>query len=258
MSSDNHQEGRLVYNSIMRNREAPVKSDDHAQKKKVSFDTEALTTAVYRKNYSSKYSGRSHTRWGARVYAQDSPAWKQKLMQRKRQSKVSAHTARLQAWHIHKWYHGLSDDWEEAKHLFVYPASSKGVRPFILDSGTSMRLIVWEDLTPEEKLTVRECDPVTLTTANCRVTSEWVVEVYVKQFDLTLEFNILTKVPPIPSLGKLVTDHGLKYTWDKAVHARPFLGIPTGTKKKRGICDIHNNIPNVYTAVRNDVVAYTE
>ena len=66
MSSDNHQEGRLVYNSIMRNREAPVKSDDHAQKKKVSFDTEALGTAVHRKNYPSKYRGRSHIRWGAK------------------------------------------------------------------------------------------------------------------------------------------------------------------------------------------------
>ena len=180
-------------------------------------------------------------------------------MQMKRQSKVSAHTARLRAWHIHKWYHGLSDDWEEEKHVFfAYAASSKGVRSFILDSGASMRLIVWADLTPEEKLTVRECDPVTLTTANGRVTSEWVVDVDVRQFDLTLEFNILTGVPPIFSLGKVVMDHGLKYTWDKAAHARPFLDIPTGPKKKRGICQIHINDPNVYTAVRNDVVAYTE
>ena len=92
---------------------------------------------------------------------------------------------------------------------------------------------------------------------NGRVTSEWVVDGYVTQFDLTLEFNILTEVPPILSLGKWVMDHGLKSTWAKAVHARPFLDVPTCTKKKRVTCDIHNNIPNGDTAVRKGVVAYT-
>ena len=66
-------------------------------------------------------------------------------------------------------------------------------RNFIVDSGASFNLIGDKDLTASEKQRVRKACPIQLNTANGTVQCDRVLDIYVQDLDVSIEF-IFSKI----------------------------------------------------------------
>ena len=63
-------------------------------------------------------------------------------------------------------------------------------RNFIVDSGASFNLVGYKSLSPAERTRVRKAHPISLNTANGMVDAEDVLDIYVQDLGITIEFYI--------------------------------------------------------------------
>ena len=124
--------------------------------------------------------------------------------------------------------------------------TAKSSREYVVDSGASFHLISKADLTKAERITLRHAKDVQyLATANGQVVAREEVDVYVQDLDLTVTALVLTDVPPILSLGKLVRSHGCVYEWSKDYQVMRLDG-------REIECLVRSDVPIVAPALTND------
>ena len=82
------------------------------------------------------------------------------------------------------------------------PGSFSG-RNFIVDSGASFNLVGYSSLSKAERKRVRKAAPVALNIANGIVQADEVLDIYVHDLGITIEFYLLPDVPPVISMGFL-------------------------------------------------------
>ena len=82
-------------------------------------------------------------------------------------------------------------------------------REFVVDSGASMHMISFKDLSDAEMDTLtKSCSTTIVITANGEVQSHEKATVYVKEVDIFLTMKVLENTPAVLSLGKLFGEHG--------------------------------------------------
>ena len=84
----------------------------------------------------------------------------------------------------------------------------------MLDSGATFHLICWNFLRENERLTVRNCAPCHLNTANGPITVDYEVDIWIDELDMTVTAFIWKDSPPLLSIGKLCRMHGFVYVWN--------------------------------------------
>ena len=120
-------------------------------------------------------------------------------------------------------------------------------RRLIVDSGASFHLVDWKNLTPKEKKTKRKmATPYSLTTANGVVTATDEVDIYVTELKIKVTAMILRDTPLLLSLGKLVADHNLEYSWRR--NSAPTLRTPSGKIVFRLVMNIERPCRKRYNA----------
>ena len=93
-------------------------------------------------------------------------------------------------------------------------------RNFIVDSGASFNLIGSKELSPAEKKRIRKACPISLNTANGVVCAEDVLDIYVHDLGISIEFYVLPDVPPVISMGFL-TKIDYAFTWKNSTVRQP-------------------------------------
>ena len=182
-------------------------------KKSVPFDSEVLATYEHRLLHPSSYKhSLGHAKGRAMNPQSKSKSWRRYLHEIRKQHGREEHRQRLRAWNQYRAAHNYAGTWDEVKHAFFVYAAVGHDRSYIVDSGSSLHLMPMETLTADERAAIRLGEPVTLNTANDQVEATCVTDVYVIQLDLFVEAYILQGVPPVLSLGLLVTEHGIKYS----------------------------------------------
>ena len=89
-------------------------------------------------------------------------------------------------------------------------------RYYMVDSGASLHVVSYRDLTVRERRRLRKLDvPLQLTTANGATNATHTAEVYVRELDITVVALVLGSSPPLLSLGKLCTENGFRYVWGR-------------------------------------------
>ena len=73
-----------------------------------------------------------------------------------------------------------------------------------------------KDVSSNELDTLRRSrDPTTVVTTNVEVQTIEEAQVYVQDLDLFVTVELLDETPAVPSLGKLGSEHGYSYEWNK-------------------------------------------
>ena len=85
------------------------------------------------------------------------------------------------------------------------------LRQFIVDSGASFHLISSKDLTEKEYQTIRTAEPMAIRTATKIEKVNKVADVYVQELGITVTCYLLPNVPPLLSLGKLISENRVSY-----------------------------------------------
>ena len=113
-------------------------------------------------------------------------------------------------------------------------------RDYVLDSGVSKHLVSRSMLTASELKTIRKAlHPVRMNTASGQVRAAEEVQIFIKDLGIFVWAMILEHVPPLISMGKLISELGCKYVWSAS---GPYIET---RNKKRLDCRVNNNVPMI-------------
>ena len=115
---------------------------------------------------------------------------------------------------------------------------------FIADTGASLHLVDRGSLTEEQRKRIRKATKATaLNTANGLVWSSELINLYIKELDITLTALVLDSTVPVLSIGLLIKQNGFGFVWRKG--SGPYLQKGTNPRRK---CWVSNEIPFIVSA----------
>ena len=115
---------------------------------------------------------------------------------------------------------------------------------FIADTGASLHLVDRGSLTAEQCKRIRKATKATaLNTANGLVWSSEVIDIYIKELDITITALVLDSTVPVLSIGLLIEQNGFDSFWPKG--SGPYLQKGTNPRRQ---CWVSNDVPFIVAA----------
>ena len=160
--------------------------------------------------------------------------------------KNGARLQRLQDIRGHRFNTILGSHFDGEKRVtrtIVTARNGRSARHVIVDSGASFHMVNRDDLTDEERATIRPMKiPRLITTANGVIEIDTECDFWIEALHIWVVATVLPDAPSLLSLGRLVKYEKLDYIWRHG--SLPYLQTPNG---HRVICSPTHDVPFICT-----------
>lgn len=176
----------------------PCSGSPERPKRTVSSDAEAPATYECRLQHPSSCK---HILGHAKRPAMNpkSKCWRRYLHVIRKMYNRETYKQCVCAWNQHGSACNYADTRGEVKHTFFVYAASGHDRSYIVDCGSSLRLVRVETLGHGECMEIRLSETVALNTAEGQVEARWVTDIHVIRLGIYVEAHNLQGVPPVLS-----------------------------------------------------------